>query len=77
MPQPPPSKSYQLWHLFSPSLKTSHSAAVARITMAKAHSESSDDFEFIETPAAPTPQPPAENCGVRTTSVSELQSGGE
>ena len=37
--------------------------------MAKSQSESSDDFEFIETPAAPTPQPPAEDCGVRTTSV--------
>ncbi|KAK5213830.1 hypothetical protein LTR47_008967 [Exophiala xenobiotica] len=35
--------------------------------MAKSHSESSEDFEFIETPAAPTPQPAAETCGVRTT----------
>lgn len=39
--------------------------------MAKSSSESSDDFEFIETPAAPTPVPPAEDCGVRTTSVSD------
>lgn len=38
-------------------------------TMAKSHSESSEDFEFIETPAAPTPQPAAETCGVRTTAV--------
>ena len=38
-------------------------------TMSKARSESSEDFEFIETPAAPTPIPPVEDCGVRTTSV--------
>lgn len=37
--------------------------------MAKSHSESSEGFEFIETPAAPTPQPAAETCGVRTTAV--------
>jgi hypothetical protein len=37
--------------------------------MSKARSESSEDFEFIETPAAPTPIPPVEDCGVRTTSV--------
>jgi hypothetical protein len=37
--------------------------------MSKSVSESSEDFEFIETPAAPTPVPPAENYGVRTTSV--------
>jgi hypothetical protein len=41
-----------------------------RSTMAKTQSESSDDFEFIETPAAPIPVPPSEDCGVRTTSVS-------
>ena len=40
--------------------------------MAKPRSEASDDFEFIETPAAPTPVPPAENYGVRTTSVGDL-----
>lgn len=33
-------------------------------------SEVSDDFEFIETPAAPTPVPPLEDYGVRTTTVS-------
>jgi hypothetical protein len=38
--------------------------------MSKTHSETSEDFEFIETPAAPTPVPPVEDCGVRTTSVS-------
>jgi hypothetical protein len=38
--------------------------------MPKSRSESSEDFEFIETPAAPTPVPPVEDCGVRTTSVS-------
>jgi hypothetical protein len=37
--------------------------------MSNSHSESSEDFEFIETPAAPTPVPPVEDCGVRTTSV--------
>lgn len=34
-------------------------------------SEVSDDFEFIETPAAPTPVPPQEDYGVRTTTVSK------
>ncbi|KAL9618374.1 MAG: hypothetical protein Q9160_006882 [Pyrenula sp. 1 TL-2023] len=43
--------------------------------MAKSSSESSDDFEFIETPAAPTPVPPAENCGVRTTSYPAVKNG--
>ncbi|WEW60028.1 Sphingolipid C9-methyltransferase 2 [Emydomyces testavorans] len=38
--------------------------------MARTHSESSDDFEFIETPAAPCQSPSIGNCGVRTTSVS-------
>ena len=28
-----------------------------------------DDFEFIETPAAPSPAPESQNFGVRTTSV--------
>jgi len=36
-------------------------------------SEVSDDFEFIETPAAPTPVPPPEDYGVRTTTVSGQQ----
>ncbi len=37
--------------------------------MSKAVSESSEDFEYVETPAAPTPEPPAEDFGVRTTAV--------
>ncbi len=37
--------------------------------MSKSNSESSDDFEYVETPAAPTPVPPAEDFGVRTTAV--------
>ena len=40
--------------------------------MSKSTSEASDDFEFIETPAAPTPTPPAHDFGVRTTSVSRV-----
>lgn len=28
-----------------------------------------DDFEFVETPAAPSPAPESQNYGVRTTSV--------
>lgn len=39
-------------------------------------SEVSDDFEFIETPAAPTPLPPPEDYGVRTTTVSSNDSNG-
>lgn len=38
--------------------------------MPKSGSEVSDDFEFIETPAAPTSVPPPEDYGVRTTTVS-------
>ena len=38
--------------------------------MSKPVSEASEDFIFIETPAAPTPASPAEDYGVRTTSVS-------
>ena len=45
------------------------SAVLSIAIMSKTQSESSDDFEFIETPAAPTSQPPPEDCGVRTTSV--------
>ncbi|KIX09546.1 uncharacterized protein Z518_00626 [Rhinocladiella mackenziei CBS 650.93] len=41
--------------------------------MANAHSGPSEDFEFIETPAAPSPQPPAVNCGVRTTSYPTIK----
>lgn len=37
--------------------------------MAKTHSESSEDFEFIETPTATPPQIPIADYGVRTTSV--------
>ena len=40
--------------------------------MPKSGSEVSDDFEFIETPAAPTSVPPPEDYGVRTTAVSPL-----
>jgi hypothetical protein len=40
--------------------------------MAKSQSESSEDFEYIETPAAPTPTPPAVDCGVRTTQARQL-----
>ena len=38
-------------------------------SMSKSTSDISDDFEYVETPPAPSPQPFAENCGVRTTSV--------
>ena len=38
--------------------------------MVKSASESSEDFEFIETPRAAAPPKPEENYGVRTTSVS-------
>ncbi|ERF77137.1 hypothetical protein EPUS_07678 [Endocarpon pusillum Z07020] len=41
--------------------------------MSKSHSEASDDFEFIETPAAPTPTPPTEDYGVRTTSYPAIK----
>jgi sphingolipid C9-methyltransferase len=41
--------------------------------MSKSASETSEEFEFIETPRAPTPVPPEENYGVRTTSVSTLE----
>lgn len=44
--------------------------SVRRETMARAHSESSEDFEFIETPAAPAATAPPEECGVRRTAVS-------
>ena len=37
--------------------------------MPQSGSEVSDDFEFIETPAAPSPIPPPEDYGVRTTTV--------
>ena len=40
--------------------------------MASRASDGSDDFEFIETPRAPTPPPPETDCGVRITSVSAL-----
>ncbi len=41
--------------------------------MSKSGSESSEDFEYVETPAAPTPVPPAEDFGVRTTAVPGIQ----
>ncbi|KAI9832396.1 MAG: Sphingolipid C9-methyltransferase 2 [Sarea resinae] len=34
---------------------------------------SEDSFEFIETPKAPTPSPPSEDCGVRTTSYPAIK----
>ncbi|KAK2787988.1 Sphingolipid C9-methyltransferase 2 [Onygenales sp. PD_12] len=40
--------------------------------MARTHSESSEDYEFIETPPAPD-QPVADNCGVRTTSFPAIK----
>ena len=40
------------------------------LEMSKTHSETSEDFEYIETPPASMPAPPVEDCGVRTTSVS-------
>ena len=40
------------------------------IAMSRSVSDVSDDFEYIETPAAPTPVPPPEDYGVRTTTVS-------
>ena len=40
--------------------------------MPKSGSEVSDDFEFIETPAAPASVPPPEDYGVRTTTVSPV-----
>ncbi|MCJ1339982.1 Sphingolipid C9-methyltransferase 2 [Bachmanniomyces sp. S44760] len=41
--------------------------------MSKSVSEASDEFEFVETPAAPTPTPVAENYGVRTTSYPSIK----
>jgi hypothetical protein len=52
------------------SLQDFLSSYLQRQEMSKSHSEASEDFEFIETPAAPTPVSPVEDCGVRTTSVS-------
>ncbi|KAL8687249.1 MAG: hypothetical protein Q9218_006523 [Villophora microphyllina] len=36
-------------------------------------SDSSSDFEYVETPAAPTPAPPAEDFGVRTTAYPAIK----
>ncbi|KAK4696612.1 sphingolipid C9-methyltransferase, partial [Lecanoromycetidae sp. Uapishka_2] len=36
-------------------------------------SEVSEDFEFVETPAAPTPVPPPEDYGVRTTTYPSIK----
>ncbi|MCJ1299864.1 Sphingolipid C9-methyltransferase 2 [Hypocenomyce scalaris] len=41
--------------------------------MSKSGSEASEDFEFIETPAARTPTPPAEGYGVRTTTYPAIK----
>ncbi|KAL9076744.1 MAG: hypothetical protein Q9161_000729 [Pseudevernia consocians] len=41
--------------------------------MPKSGSEVSDDFEFIETPAAPSPVPPPEDYGVRTTTYPSIK----
>lgn len=42
------------------------------VKMPNSGSEVSDDFEFVETPAAPSPIPPPEDYGVRTTTVSTV-----
>ncbi|EEH04389.1 sphingolipid C9-methyltransferase [Histoplasma capsulatum G186AR] len=41
--------------------------------MARAHSESSEDFEFIETPAAASQPPSSDSCGVRTTAYPAIK----
>jgi cyclopropane-fatty-acyl-phospholipid synthase len=41
--------------------------------MARTHSESSEDFEFIETPAAPAATPPPEDCGVKRTNYPAIK----
>ncbi|MCJ1309929.1 Sphingolipid C9-methyltransferase 2 [Agyrium rufum] len=41
--------------------------------MSKPSSETSEEFEFIDTPAAPTPQPPPEDFGVRTTAYPAIK----
>lgn len=38
--------------------------------MSSTHPESTEDFEFIQTPAVPQQSKPAFDCGVRTTLVS-------
>ncbi|KAL8948108.1 MAG: hypothetical protein Q9222_005677 [Ikaeria aurantiellina] len=43
--------------------------------MSKSGSDYSDDFEYVHTPAAPTPLPPTENCGVRTTAYPAIKNG--
>ncbi|KAL8826970.1 MAG: hypothetical protein Q9191_003476 [Dirinaria sp. TL-2023a] len=43
--------------------------------MSTSISDSSDDFEFIETPAALTPIPPPEHYGVRTTTYPSIKNG--
>lgn len=40
--------------------------------MTTPHPESIEDFEYIQTPAAPVQSKPAFDCGVPTTLVSEL-----
>ena len=51
-------------------LASSNSRPDQESVMSKPVSEASEEFEFIETPAAPTPTPPAEHYGVKTTTVS-------
>ncbi|KAL9101369.1 MAG: hypothetical protein Q9163_003371 [Psora crenata] len=41
--------------------------------MAKSGSEASDDFEYIETPAAPSSTLPQEDCGIRTTTYPSIK----
>ncbi|KAL9126932.1 MAG: hypothetical protein Q9217_004090 [Psora testacea] len=41
--------------------------------MPNSGSEASDEFEYIETPAAPSPIPPQENYGVRTTTYPSIK----
>ncbi|CAF9926106.1 MAG: Sphingolipid C9-methyltransferase 2 [Heterodermia speciosa] len=43
--------------------------------MSQAVSDTSDDFEYIETPAAPTPLPPPEDYGVRSTTYPSIKNG--
>ncbi|KAL8933386.1 MAG: hypothetical protein Q9211_005809 [Gyalolechia sp. 1 TL-2023] len=41
--------------------------------MSKSVSDSSEDFEYVGTPAAPSPLPPAEDYGVRTTAYPAIK----
>lgn len=62
-------------HLFLPTKQSAAWAVAVAVKMSKAQSVngSESEFEFIETPKAPTPKfEKFEDCGVRTTSVSLL-----